>query len=305
MLQQVAIAAPLDVAVLLTGPSGSGKTQLARLLHSNSPRSSGPFIELNCAALPESLLESELFGALPGAHSTASKRIVGKVAAAEGGTLFLDEIFELKPAAQSKLLQLLESKEYFPLGSAKPLRADVRVLAATNADLRNAVARKEFREDLYYRLHVLPIRVPSLAERREDIRLLAEHFCARAVQSHRLPQIHLSAGAMRAAEAAEWAGNVRELFHALEAAVIRTAGEGSLEVERRHLFPDEERADGARLTFQQSIRCYQEQLVRKAIEETSWNVTEAAAQLGLTRAHLYNLIRAFGLERPVSTSRER
>ncbi|WP_437829934.1 sigma 54-interacting transcriptional regulator [Sorangium sp. So ce1153] len=305
MLQQVAVAAPLEVAILLTGPSGSGKTQLARLLHSNSPRSAGPFVELNCAALPESLLESELFGALPGAHSTASKRLIGKVAAAERGTLFLDEIFELKLAAQAKLLQLLESKEYFPLGSAKPFRADVRVIAATNADLRDAVSRKEFREDLYYRLHVLPIRVPSLAERREDIRPLAEHFCSRAVHTHHLPQIQLSADALRAAETAEWAGNVRELLHALEAAVIRAAGEGSLQVERRHLFPGAEQVDGARRTFQEATRRYQEQLVRQAVEETSWNVTEAAARLGLTRAHLYNLIRAFGLERPRSALRER
>src|SRR6185503_5405365 len=176
VLTQAAAAAPLDVTVLLTGPSGTGKTQLARVIHESSPRARGPFVELNCAALPEALLESELFGVLPGAHSTATRKIAGKVAAAEGGTLFLDEIGELKPAAQAKLLKLLESREYYPLGATHPVCADVRVIAATNLDIKAAVQRKDFREDLFYRLQVLPIRLPSLAERREDVALLAEHF---------------------------------------------------------------------------------------------------------------------------------
>src|SRR4029079_14947800 len=152
-LTEAAAAAPLDVTVLLPGASGTGNTQLARVIHDNSPRARGPFVELNCATLPEGLLESELFGALPGAHSTAGRKIDGKVAAAEGGTLFLDEIGELKPSGQAKLLQLLQSKEDYPLGAARPVRADVRVIAATNLDLKAAVQRKDFREDLFYRLH--------------------------------------------------------------------------------------------------------------------------------------------------------
>src|SRR3989442_3657144 len=146
VLQQVALVAPLDVNVLFTGESGTGKSQLARVIHDNGPRRSGPFVEVNCAALPETLVESELFGALPGAHSTAERRIVGKVAAAERGTLVLDEIAELPLPSQAKLLQLLQSREYYPLGASKPVQADVRVIAATNADLRAAIGARRFRE---------------------------------------------------------------------------------------------------------------------------------------------------------------
>ncbi|XYI02508.1 sigma 54-interacting transcriptional regulator [Sorangium sp. So ce1128] len=310
VLSQASVAAPLDVTVLLTGPSGTGKTQIARVLHESSPRARGPFVELNCAALPEALLESELFGALPGAHSTASRKMEGKVAAADKGTLFLDEIGELKPSAQAKLLQLLQSKEYYPLGATRPVRADVRVIAATNVDLKAAAQRKEFREDLFYRLQVLPIRLPALSERREDIALLAEHFCAAACKTHGLPSVHLSVDALCAIEAAEWSGNAREVAHAVEAAAIRAAAQGVSQVERRHVFPGDIAApEGAAaapaasialykdLTFQEATRRFQAELLRAALEENGWNVGEAAAKLDLARSHAYKLVRAFGLTR--------
>src|SRR5262249_34542113 len=234
VLKQVALVAPLDINVLLTGESGTGKSQLARIIHDNGPRAGHSFVEVNCGALPETLMESELFGALPGAHSTAAHRIEGKVAAAEHGTLFLDEIADMTPSAQAKLLQLLQSKQYYPLGSSKPLRADVRVLAATNTDLERAVAEHRFREDLFYRLQVLPVRVPSLAERREDIRELAIFFCTAACERHGLPHTALSRNALRAAESTPWPGNIRQLSHFVEAAVIRAAAEGVHQVERSH-----------------------------------------------------------------------
>src|SRR5262249_37010484 len=224
VFQQAALVAPLDVNVLLTGETGTGKSQIARVIHDHGLRSRRAFVAVNCAALPETLLESELFGALPGAHSTAVRKIEGKVASADGGTLFLDEIGELTLSAQAKLLHLLQTKEYYPLGGAKPVRADVRVMAATNTDLREAVTEHHFREDLFYRLQVLPIRMPSLAERREDIALLADFFCAQACDRHRLPRLNLSPNAVHAAESAEWPGNVRQLENAIEAAVIRAAG---------------------------------------------------------------------------------
>src|SRR5881392_3748178 len=298
-LHHVALVAPLDVHVLLTGETGTGKSQLARVIHDNGPRAAHPFVTLNCAALPETLIESELFGALPGAHSTATRRIEGKVESAERGTLFLDEIGELSPAAQAKLLHLLHAKEYYPLGGTRPLRANVRLIAATNTDLQQAVAEGRFREDLFYRLQVLPVRVPSLAERREDIPLLAAFFCAQACQRHGLARLALSPNALRAAESAEWPGNIRQLENAVEAAVIRAAGEHAKQVERVHLFPDSVAAaePDAAATFQEATRRFQARLLHDALEAHGWNVVDTARRLDLARSHIYNLIRAFGLER--------
>ncbi|HEY8515384.1 MAG TPA: sigma-54-dependent Fis family transcriptional regulator [Candidatus Binatia bacterium] len=301
-LREAALAAPLDVDVLLSGESGTGKTQLARVIHDNSARAGRPFVELNCAAIPEALVESELFGALPGAHSTASRRIDGKIAAAAHGTLVLDEIGELSLAAQAKLLQLLQSRVYYPLGSSRPERADVRVIAASNTDLAAAVQANRFREDLYYRLDVVLIRMPSLAERRDDVPLLAEHFCAEACARHRLPHAKLSVQALRALQAAEWPGNVRQLAHTVEAAVIRASGLGSLTVETSHIFRGAAQSaaqatEAERLTFQEATRRFQADLLQRTFEETGWNVQETARRLEITRSHVYNLIKAFGLER--------
>ena len=299
MLAQVSLVAPVDVCVLLTGPSGTGKTQLARILHENSRRAGQPFVELNCAAIPETLLESELFGAMQGAHSTATRRLDGKLDAAEHGTLFLDEVGELTLATQAKLLQFLQSRQYYPLGSNKPLTADVRIVAATNADLRGAVHDKRFREDLLYRLEVLPLRVPSLRERSEDIPELMDFFCARACQAHRFARLRFSPAALSAAVSSEWPGNVRQLAHAVEAAVIRAAGKASDSIEREHLFPSQPRAAAERrgLTFQQATRQFQEQLLREALRETEWNVSQTAEKLDVARSHIYSLIRSFGLKR--------
>jgi Nif-specific regulatory protein len=301
LLRQVALLAPLDVSVLLTGPSGTGKTHVARVMHASSPRAAGNFVELSCANLPDNLVESELFGSVPGAHSTAVRAVEGKVHAARGGTLLFDEIAELSLPAQAKLLQLLQSREYYPLGANRPRPADVRVIAATNCDLKARVARREFREDLFYRLHVVPVRVPSLAERRDDIPELAQHFCARACVRHRLPPLRLSQWTVMTAQAASWPGNIRELANAVEAAVIRAVGEDAREVEVRHLFPDRDREqhpDSAPLNYREALRRFQTELVRGTLEDSNWNVAEAARRLALTRAHIYNLIQTLGLTRP-------
>jgi Nif-specific regulatory protein len=299
VLREVELVAPLDVAVLVTGETGTGKSQLARVIHENGRRRGRRFVELNCSAIPENLLESELFGALPGAHSTATRRMEGKVAAAEGGTLFLDEVAELTLPAQAKLLQFLHTKEYYPLGSSVSQTADVRIIAATNGDLEELVREKRFRSDLLYRLQVLSVRMPSLSERKADIASLARHFCLRAQQSHGLPERDLSPGALRSIEAAEWRGNIREMAHAIEAAAIRAAGEGAKAIEATHLFGADApaAANRAPLTFQEETRRFQAGLVLRALEGADWNVAAAARTLDLTRAHLYNLIKAFGLSR--------
>jgi len=304
VLREVEMVAPLDVAVLITGETGTGKTQIARIIHDNGPRRGRRFVELNCAAIQDTLVESELFGAMPGAFTGATRRTEGKVAAAEGGTLFLDEIGDLSAAAQAKLLQFLNTKVYYPLGSNTPQTADVRIIAATNSDLEELEREKRFRSDLLFRLQVLRIRVPGLSERRDDILPLAQYFCERAVRSHRLARLELSPGALRAIEAAEWRGNVRELANALESAAIRAAAEGSGSVEATHVFRESSGSSAMRqqLTFQEETRRFQSGLVSRALEQADWNVAAAARSLDLTRAHVYNLIKAFGLSRQRSSA---
>ena len=299
-VEQAMHAAPLDVNVLLSGESGTGKSQLAGIIHANSSRSAGPFVELNCATLPETLIESELFGARKGAHSSATHDIKGKVAAAEGGTLLLDEIAELPLTAQAKLLQLLQERQYYPLGATSAETSDARIIAATNVDLREAVDSRRFREDLFYRLQVLPIRMPSLDERRGDISDLAHAFCRRACEHHRLDVHGMSAGALRAIEASVWPGNVRELYNAVEAGAVRAAGQRAQRVESRHVFPHQGDFGGAEdreLSFQEATQRFQRQLLEKTLAEEEGNVTRTARRLDLSRSHVYNLMEAFSVKR--------
>jgi DNA-binding NtrC family response regulator len=306
VLAQAALIAPLDLPVLMTGDSGTGKSQLAALIHRNSPRGAGPFVEVNCGALPEELIESELFGAKEGAHSTARRARAGRVAAAEGGTLFLDEITELSLRSQAKLLQLIQTGTYYVLGSAEPSRADIRFIAATNVDLARAIAERRFREDLYYRICVMPLRMPTLAERPRDVALLARHCASQSCQKHKLARLELSPRAVRAIEAAEWPGNVRQLAHRIEAAAIRAAGERATQIDDRHVFPDrapsvsDDAADV--LTFQEATRRFQRELLEKTLIDTGWNVSEAARRLDLARSHVYTLTAAFDLVRKSSES---
>lgn len=299
VLKEVKLVAAREVSVLLVGPTGTGKTDLARVIHDNSARKSRPFVALNCANLSETLAESELFGHERGSFTGADRKVTGKVAAASGGTLFLDEVGELPLTVQAKLLKFLDSKEYYAVGSTQSSRADVRILAATNVNLEEAAKERRFREDLYFRLRGFSIRVPALAERLEDIGPLMRHFALQLAEREGIPVQSFSPGAIRAAEAAEWSGNIRRLRSAVEEAVLRAHDDQVLVIERHHLFPDSQRTGlkPRRLTLQEATRGFQARFVQDVLDEADWNIQAAADLLDITRSHVYNLIKAFGLKR--------
>jgi DNA-binding NtrC family response regulator len=228
LYQLTRLVAPRTTTVLITGPTGTGKELVARAIHQLSPRAARPFVVVNCAAIPESLLESELFGHVRGAFTGAVQAYSGRIHAAQGGTLFLDEVGELPLSLQAKLLRFLDQKEVQRLGSAEAMRVDVRVVAATNADLAQRVAEGSFRRDLYHRLSAFPLQLPPLAERVRDILPLAEHFLQATAAADRSPAPRLSREAVRILQAHAWEGNVRELQQVMERAAILANGAGTI-----------------------------------------------------------------------------
>ncbi|MBV1862649.1 MAG: sigma-54-dependent Fis family transcriptional regulator, partial [Nannocystaceae bacterium] len=295
VLERLELLASMDANVLITGPSGTGKSFFAHLLHQNSARADAPFIALNCAALPEGLVENELFGAERGAHSTAAAPIGGKVATAEGGTLFLDEVGELPLAVQAKVLQLVQNREYYPLGGTRAVQANVRIITATNRELEHELENNAFRKDLYYRIRGVQLRVPPLVERREDIPLLVEYFCAQSCERNGLQPLRPSPAALVAAEFSDWPGNVRELASACEEAVVNARLERALEIEPHHLFPsgDASEAPG----FHESRQQWECSYLEKVLSKHDWNVAQSARALRISRSHLNAMIRRCELRR--------
>jgi transcriptional regulator with GAF, ATPase, and Fis domain len=255
---------------------------------------------VNCAAIPDPLVESELFGHERGAFTGAIAARPGRFELAQNGTLFLDEVGALSPNAQSKLLRVLQQGEFDRVGGARTLKTNARVIAATNEDLEAALEQGRFREDLFYRLHVLPVRLPPLSERRDDLPILARAFVAAACERHSFPLMTLSRAGERAVLAAQWPGNIRQLENVVEAAVIRATGDGRAQVEREHLFPASEGSEVAEPgSFHEATRQFQVELLERALADNKWNVSATARQLKLTRAHVYNLMRSFGIGRDI------
>ena len=294
------------INVLILGETGTGKEMVARAIHFNSVRSRKPFVPINCGAIPEGLVESELFGHKKGAFTHAMKDKAGYLQAADGGTLFLDEVNSLPLPAQVKLLRAIQDRRFTAVGDTQEVSVDVRVIAASNADLETEVREGRFREDLYYRLHVVPLKMPALAERAEDVPVLATWFVEETCKQHQLQPLRLSAACAAALQAASWPGNVRELGHAIEAAVVRAQLDGGGLLETRHVFPEAPQRGQSptspppELSFQAATRQFQARLVGETLAAVDWNVSVAARRLDLTRSHLYNLIREFDLRRPGS-----
>lgn len=295
-LEQATLASRADVRVLLIGESGTGKELLAAHIHENSPFAAGPFIKVNCAAIPNELMESELFGHEKGAFTGASSMRRGKFELADGGTLFLDEVGDLPQAAQAKLLRVLQEGEFHRLGSEQPVHVNVRVLSATNKDLGAEVAAARFREDLYYRLAVVPLRVPPLRERTQDIRHLAEHFLSEFCARNNTRSKSFDDSAIALFERYPWPGNVRELRNVVERMAILGAGDelnkDDAPIELR-LGRDPEAPN----SLEQARRGAEREHITRALEQARWNVSAAARALGMERTSLHKRIRALGVSR--------
>jgi two-component system nitrogen regulation response regulator NtrX len=295
-VEQATMAARSDARVLLVGESGTGKELLAAHIHASSPFASGPFIKVNCAAIPGELIESELFGHEKGSFTGATSLRRGKFEMADGGTLFLDEIGDLHANSQAKLLRVLQEGEFHRVGGEQTIRVSVRVVSATNRDLSAMVAQGKFREDLYYRVSVVPIRVPALRERPQDVRPMAEYFLEDFCQRNGFRKKSFDLSVWESFEAYRWPGNARELRNVVERMAILSEGDvltnATLPLELKL-----QRESAPRSSVQEARESAEREHVLRALEEAGWNVSSAARALGMERTNLHKRIRALGLTR--------
>jgi two-component system nitrogen regulation response regulator NtrX len=295
--QQIRLMAPTNGRVLIYGESGTGKELIARAMHAESPRADRVFVELNCAAIPEDYIETELFGyrhnALPG--GPPEKR--GTFERADGGTLFLDEVGDMSLKTQAKVLRALDEQQFTPVGAANPIRVDVRLIAATNKNLGNEIAKGNFREDLFYRLNVIPFYVPPLRERKEDIPLLSRELLREFGRQYGRARMEISDDALTALQQYQWPGNVRELKNLLERVMILNPQ--ITRIERKHLPVLVARSAGRRgedfSSLQQAREAYERDYILRKLEDCHGNVSRAAEILGLERSHLYRKMKALGI----------
>ena len=297
--QQIGIMAPTNGRVLIYGESGTGKELVAHAIHAQSLRKDERFVEVNCAAIPEDLIESELFGHQQGSFAGATSDKEGKFQQATGGTLFLDEVGDMSLKTQSKVLRTLDEQRFTPVGGLQPITVDVRVIASTNKDLEEEISKGNFREDLFYRLNVIPFVVPPLRERKEDVPLLARHFLKEFAAAYGKRSREIADDAVQALTRYSWPGNVRELRNLIERIVIMNPT--TLRFERKHLPPLIYR-DGARRaangefsTLHQARDAYERDYILKKLDENHGNVSRTAEMLGLERSHLYRKMKALGI----------
>jgi Nif-specific regulatory protein len=297
MYHEMARVAERNTTVLIRGESGTGKELIASAIHYHSPRAKKPFVKVNCAALPETLIESELFGHERGAFTGAESRKKGRFEMANGGSLFLDEIGELSPATQAKLLRVLQEREFERVGGTDPVRVDVRVIAATNRDLEKALREGLFREDLYYRLNVFPIFIPPLRERRADILPLADHFAEKYAREHGKPIKRISTSAIDQLACYHWPGNVRELENTIERAVLMADGEV---IHGHHLPPTLQTAEATGTTVSTSlsaaVQTFERSIIEDALKSTRGNRAQASRLLGTTERVMNYKVKKYGID---------
>ncbi len=298
--QQIAVTAPTNGRVLIYGESGTGKELVARSLHAASLRSKGPFVEVNCAAIPEELIESELFGHIKGSFTGASEDKIGKFQKADGGTLFLDEVGDMSLRTQSKVLRVLEEQRFERVGSNQTSHVDVRVLAATNKNLEQEIARGAFRQDLFYRLNVIPFFVTPLRDRKGDIPILARFFLNEFSSEYGKKTRELSEPAMEILTRYPWPGNVRELRNLVERLVIVCP---QARIEPHHLPPElfrgvAESPQQPYSTLHEARSAYEREFILRKLQEHRWNMTQTATALGLERSHLYRKMKSLGIAAP-------
>ena len=304
--QQIASAAPTNGRILIYGESGTGKELVARALHQNSARAALPFVELNCAAIPEELIESELFGHTKGAFTGATQAKPGKFEQADGGTLLLDEVSDMSLKVQAKVLRVLEEQRFEPVGSNTTVKVDVRIIAATNKRLDEEIERGVFRADLFYRLNVIPFEVPPLRERREDIPLLTAHFNRKYSAAYARAPKTFADEAMERLSAYDWPGNVRELRNTVERVVIMSIKEKITAADLPPLgAPDGVKAPSSYnfTSYREGRESYERNYILRKLAECDGNVTRTAEALGIDRSHLYRRMKALGIsdKRPGAT----
>ncbi|HBG92340.1 MAG: Fis family transcriptional regulator [Nitrospirae bacterium GWF2_44_13] len=296
--EQMEMAARSNSRVLIFGESGTGKEVAARLMHEKSPRAGKPFIEVNCAAIPQELIESELFGHEKGSFTGAFEKKNGKFELADGGTLFLDEIGDMSLQTQAKVLRVIETQEFQRVGGNKNINVDVRIIAATNKDLREEVRKSSFREDLFFRLNVIPLFIPPLRERKEDIPLLVEYFLDSLAAEYGKPPRKILPEALKYLQSYGWPGNVRELKNVIERLVIMTP---SNIIDARNLFiPVEHEGSGyfQYKTLKDARDAFEKDYITKKLEENNWNISRTAEILDVERSNLHRKIKAYEIKVP-------